>query len=108
MGTNRKMTLATMSAEDRKVLEDFMDLVDQCIFAVVRETVNRPADTIDSMEELCARVMQKLLAQEKLDPDLRKRKEFLSMAIESQAKFLADIWKCPDCGATFVREAKIQ
>jgi hypothetical protein len=102
------VTLAELSVEERQTLEQFIDLVEVCIRDVVHDYTNCPADSIDSIEELRARVLQRLLAQETLHPDLRRREKFLNIAVRRQTEFLADIWKCPDCGAVLKRESAIQ
>jgi hypothetical protein len=106
------VTIAELPVEARQMLEQFIDLVEVCIRDVCSDDLDRhkncSADTIDSIEEFRARVMQRLLAQETLHPSLRRREKLLSMAIEKQTEEFADLWKCPDCGATLKRESAIQ
>jgi hypothetical protein len=110
----KKMTrielTATEQHEVQAIMEQLRDLIDKSAWEMLEDYKSHPADTIDSIEEWRARVLQRLLAQETLYPAFRNREKFLENAVLrcTETYALESIWKCPDCGAPLERKSTIQ
>ena len=104
-----------MRAKLQQALMQLHELIDTCIRQVVDEVKSRPADSVNSLVEFRARVLQRLVAQEptilplaECWTSLRTREGFLGSAVEMNTEYFADIWKCPDCGAPLESKSTVQ